>query len=60
MNDLFNNELSTGDTVAFNAPMSKGLTTGVITNIKPEKVHIEYGSTLVALYGFETVKEIKL
>lgn len=44
MKDLFNNELSIGQEVAFNAPIYKGLSKGIIRGFTSKMVKIEYFS----------------
>ena len=42
MTDIFGNELSIGDLVAFNPPRYKGLTTGYIIGFGKKMVRIRY------------------
>lgn len=42
MKDVFGQELEIGDTVAFNPPYYKGMTTGTIKSFTPKGVQVEY------------------
>lgn len=45
MNDIFNNKLEVGDTVAFNPPVYKGLVKGEILKFTPKGVTVSYKPT---------------
>lgn len=42
MKDFFGRDLNIGDVVAFNAPVYKGLTRGVIEKFTPKGVRVSY------------------
>ncbi len=42
MKDFFQQELKTGDIVAFNPPYYKGLTQGTVLNLTPKGVRVKY------------------